>query len=95
MEREITVGEKYGRAIEIFDQEKAKEYFEECVKHTMDFGVSRERATEIELANIMYYAGYYGESTQKRIQNLYAPTDEKTATTETIKPDHVSRKYME
>jgi hypothetical protein len=71
MKQDITIDEKYRKAIEITDKEEADGYFEECVQHTMRFGKSREEAEKIECQNIGYYAGYYGFEAMKRVNGLY------------------------
>lgn len=67
----ITIGDKYGPAMKITEQAEADAYFEACVEHTMRFGHSRERAEEIERANIGYYGGYYDAETMARTQRLF------------------------
>lgn len=52
----ITMGDKYGPAMEIHDSEAAQKYFEQCVEHRMRFGASREEAERIERANLGSYA---------------------------------------
>lgn len=71
MKKDITIGEKYGKAMKITDKNEAASYFEECVQHTMSFGKSREEAERIERHNIGYYAGYYDQETAERANNLY------------------------
>lgn len=71
MKKDITIGEKYGKAMKITDRDEASAYFEECVQHTMSFGKNREDAEKIEHENIGYYAGYYDQETAKRVNSLY------------------------
>lgn len=71
MKSKITYGEKYGPAMKITDPAEAKKYFEECVKHTMSFGKTREEAEAIERSNLGYYAGYYDTETRKRVERLF------------------------
>lgn len=71
METEITIGEKYGPAMQIRDQAEADAYFEECVQHTMSFGKSRLEAMQVEKANLGYYAGYYDDETRARVEKLF------------------------
>lgn len=68
----ITLGDKYGPAMEITDQAEADAYFEKCVAHTMRYGtVTRQDAENIERVNLGYYAGYYDHETMKRVQELF------------------------
>jgi hypothetical protein len=72
MNKNITIGDKYDPAMKIMTQEEADFYFEECVQHTMNhFGVSREKAEEIERINLGYYAGYYSQETRARVEKLF------------------------
>ena len=69
----ISIGEKYGPAMEITEQADADAYFEECVRHSMEhFGKTRTEAEELERTNLGYYAGYYGSETRDRVERLYA-----------------------
>lgn len=68
----LTFGEAYDPAIEITDQEKANEYFEALVQHSMKYqNLSREEAENLERQNLGYYAGYYSEETRERIERLF------------------------
>lgn len=71
MPKQITIGDKYGPAMEIQDQAEASAYFERCVEHTMSFGTAREEAERIERANLGYYAGYYNNETRQRVELLF------------------------
>jgi hypothetical protein len=71
MKADITIGEKYGPAMEITDQADADAYFEECVKHMMARGHSRPEAERLERHNLGYYAGYYGPETRERVERLF------------------------
>ncbi len=71
MESEITIGDKYGPAMEITDQTQANTYFETCVEHCMSFGKTREEAESIERQNLGYFAGYYSHETRERVERLY------------------------
>lgn len=68
----MTIGEAYGPAMEITDQQEADEYFEalvvSCMKHG---GHPREKAEWIERQNLGYYAGYYDKATRKRVERLF------------------------
>ena len=68
---QITIGDKYRPAMEIEDSVEAAEYFEACVEHCMRFGASREEAEKIQRANLGYYAGYYNQETQERVERLF------------------------
>ena len=67
----ITIGEKYGPAMQITDPEKAREYWEACVEHCMRFGKTRAEAESIERSNLGYYAGYYDSETVQRVLKLF------------------------
>lgn len=72
MKRKITIGEKYGPAMEITDQAAADAYFGECVEHCMIFhDKTRSEAETIERANLGYYAGYYSNETRARVERLF------------------------
>jgi len=72
---EATIGEKYDTAMKITDPEEAKQYFEACVLHNMLVSDnSREKAIEIEKANLGYYAGYYNDETRARVEKLFDST---------------------
>jgi len=71
MKSTITIGEKYGPAMEITDQASADRYFEECVLHSMSFGNSREKAESLERQNLGYFAGYYDHETRERVERLF------------------------
>lgn len=73
MKAAMTLGEKYGPAMEITEQAEADAYFDECVMHSMDnFGKTRAEAEELERGNLGYYAGYYSSETRERVERLYA-----------------------
>jgi len=67
----ITFERKYAPAMKICDQPEADEYFAACVQHAMSFGITRERAEEIERHNLGYWAGYYDNETRERIERLF------------------------
>ncbi len=71
LNEEITIGDKYGPAMEITDEDEAKIYFEACVEHMMERGNTREEAIKIEKSNIGYYAGYYDNKTAARVYQLF------------------------
>jgi hypothetical protein len=53
------------------DPKKARRYFEECVKHTMSFGKTREEAEKNERSSLGYFAGYYDHKTRLRVEKLF------------------------
>lgn len=68
----VSIGDKYGYAMEITDEKEAAEYFEKCVRHNLSFGeCERPRAEEVERANLGYYAGYYDNETRQRVERLF------------------------
>jgi len=72
MKDNITIGEKYGPAMEITDQAAADAYFEECVQYHLRKEVKpRDEVEAIERANLGYYAGYYDTETRRRVERLF------------------------
>ena len=70
---EISYGDKYDPAMGITDQTTADAYFESCVQHAMEVGgKSREEAEKFERDNLGYWAGYYGEETRARVEELFS-----------------------
>lgn len=67
----MTIGEAYGPAMNITDQQEANEYFEALVQNNMKHGNSREKAESIERQNLGYYAGYYDNATRERVEQLF------------------------
>lgn len=68
----ITIGKKYGPAMEIEDQAMADAYFDLCVEHTMRVaGIGHAAAESIERSNLGYYAGYYSTETRARVERLF------------------------
>ncbi len=67
----ITIGDKYGPAMEMTEQAEASDYFESCVQHSISHGHTREKAEQIERANLGYYAGYYDSETRVRVEKLF------------------------
>ena len=67
----MTIGEKYGPAMNITDQAQADAYFEQCVQECMAHGRTREEAESIERQNLGYYAGYYDNETRCRVERLF------------------------
>lgn len=74
MKDNITMGEKYGPAMEIQTEEEAADYLMECILHNLlvsDPKNSIEEATRIEQGNIAYYAGYFDNETRARVEKLF------------------------
>lgn len=69
--KQISIGDKYGPAMEMTDPAEAAEYFERCVAHSMDWGHDRKEAERIEKINLGYYAGYYSNETRTRVEKLF------------------------
>lgn len=67
----VTIGDKYGPAMKITDQEEADEYFKACVEHSMRLGSTREEAEKTERVNLGYYAGYYEHEVRLRVERLF------------------------
>jgi len=66
-----TLAELYGPAMKIRDPEEAKDYFKALVDYQLAFGVSQEKAEQIQRANLGYYAGYYDKETRLRVEKLF------------------------
>ena len=74
-QQHITIGEKYGPAMEMTDPVEAAAYFGEMVNHTLSYGeVDKARAIDIEKQNLGYYAGYYDHETRLRVEKLFCCT---------------------
>jgi len=72
---EVTIGEKYGPAMAITDQNDADEYFDVLVDHYLtNWGGTREHAESIERQNLGYYAGYGSNADRERIERGRAAT---------------------
>ena len=71
LSKQISIGDKYGPAMEMTDPAEAAAYFERCVAHSMERGHDREEAERIERVNLGYYAGYYSNETRARIERLF------------------------
>ncbi len=73
IDKEYTIGEVYRPAMEITDQQEADEFFKALVDyHVKRYGQSIEEATEIQKANLGYFAGYYDRETMMRVQRLFS-----------------------
>lgn len=68
---DITIGDLYGPAMEITDEEQAKLYLEALIERDLQFGKTPEEAHAIELANLGYFAGYCSYETRERVQKLF------------------------
>ena len=68
---DITIGEKYNRAMTITDQKEADAYLSDLVIHCMGFGTSADEAIDIEKSNLGYYAGYFDHETRLRVEKLF------------------------
>ena len=68
----MTIGEKYGPAMEMTNQAEADEWFEKLVQDNMSYGThTRKEAECIERANLGYYASYYNSETRDRVERLF------------------------
>lgn len=68
----ITIGDKYGPAMEMTEQSDADAYFERLVEHTMRMRpCGRVLAESIERQNLGYYAGYYSDETRRKVEQLF------------------------
>ncbi len=68
---QITIGDKYGPAMEIDNQIDADQYFERLVVHGMSRGKTRKQAEALERTNLEYYAGYYSATVAKQVYRLF------------------------
>jgi len=72
MPEKMSIGEKYGPAMEIADQAEADAYFQRCVDHVITYHrMTRQAAEEIERINLGCYAGYYSNETRERVERLF------------------------
>lgn len=68
----VTLGVKYGYAMEITDANEARAYFAKLVEHNLSCGgKSRAVAESVERQNLGYYAGYYSHETRQRVERLF------------------------
>ena len=67
----ITIGDKYGPAMQITEQAEADDYFLACVEHTMRHGADRAKAESIERGNLGYFAGYCNDEIRERVERLF------------------------
>jgi hypothetical protein len=69
----VTIGEKYGRCLEVKTEAEALEHFRDCVRHSMKQGYSYGQAVDVERQNLGYYIGYVEPRADRdRIYSLYA-----------------------
>lgn len=73
----LTYGECLGPAMEITDEDDAKQYFKDYVafiQRALDVESSErgETAEEVARINLGYYAGYYSNDTRERVERLFA-----------------------
>lgn len=69
---EISMGDKYGPAMEITEQAEAAEYFAALVRHNMRISQHNiKEAMAIERENLAYWAGYYSHEVRLRVDNLF------------------------
>lgn len=68
---DITIGDKYGPAMEMEDEAAARDYFEVLVQHAVAHGLAREEAEAAERSNLGYFAGYYDHQTRLRVERLF------------------------
>lgn len=70
---DMTIGERYGPAMEITEQADADAYFEKLIQHNLDkWATDREEAEAAERRNLGYYAGYYNAETRARVEQLFS-----------------------
>ncbi len=67
----ITIGDKYGPAMKMTEQDEAQAYFELLVSHCMSHDKTRKEAESIERENLGYYAGYCDDETRRRVEQLF------------------------
>ena len=81
-EKVYTVGELYGPAMKITDEEEARNYMTELIVYVLEKWKQEGRFTYAEdghideagrmvAGNLGYYAGYYGMETNVRVQRLF------------------------
>lgn len=66
----VTIGDKYGPAMTM---KRGATYFKACVRHTLKLRpeLTLAEAESIERQNLGYYAGYYDQATQERVQRVF------------------------
>jgi hypothetical protein len=72
----LTTGETLGPAMNITDQDDAKQYFEAYVNFSIlthkNETNAYENAVKVCKANLGYYAGYYDSKTRERVEKLFS-----------------------
>jgi hypothetical protein len=69
---ELTIGEIFSQAQKIKTKEEAKQYLDDYISHIMkETGKDYNYASRTAKDNLGYYAGYYNETTNLRIQELF------------------------
>jgi hypothetical protein len=73
MKPNVTIGEKYGPAMQITDQAEADCFFGKLVAQWLldNPQATRAEAERAERANIGYYAGYCSDATRGRVEKLF------------------------
>lgn len=69
--RAKTLGDLYGPAMQITDQQEADEYLDALIRDTMEHGRTYMEAMAIEKSNLGYFAGYYDHETRLRVERLF------------------------
>ncbi len=64
-------GESYDLAMAITDQAEATRYFRRLVEQSMLHGLTRADAETTVRSNLGYYAGYFGNDTRRRVEQLF------------------------
>lgn len=68
---QLTYGECLEPAMLITDQADASNYLDAYVRYLTGYGHSEDKAREIALVNIGYYAGYFKPDVQMRVQRMF------------------------
>lgn len=67
-----TIGDIYGPAMKITNQEEADRYFEKLVLRCQaESDKDRSECEKIQRQNLGYYAGYYSHETRARVEQLF------------------------
>jgi hypothetical protein len=71
-EEGYTIGELYGPAMEIADEEEANEYLTALtVESHKQSGKTHDACLDIQRHNLGYFAGYYDKETAERVFKLF------------------------
>lgn len=69
---DATIGDLYSDAMKVETKDEAAEYLEALVQHMVTYhGQTRDEATQIQLQNLGYFAGYYDQKTMSRVNELF------------------------